>query len=237
MAETVLIVAAHPDDEILGCGGTVARHVADGDTVHSLILAEGATARAATADETPPDMMANMMADLRAAGAKAAAALGARPPRFLGFADNRLDTMALLDIVKAVETVLDEVRPAIVYTHHAGDLNVDHRVCHQAVLTACRPLPGADIRAIYAFETPSSTEWGGPGTGPAFQPVRFVDIATHLEAKLAALACYDMEMRPFPHPRSADAAHALAIWRGANAGLGAGEAFEVVREIDRGANG
>lgn len=231
MPETVLVVAAHPDDEILGVGATLARHAQAGDAVHALILAEGATARdprrgaKARADE---------IAALRTAAAKAAEAIGARPPRFGGLPDNRLDSCALLDVVKLVEQAIAELSPAVIYTHHGGDLNVDHRIAHAAVATACRPLPGAACRAIYTFETPSSTEWASPEQSPTFRPTRFVDVSATLDAKLAALACYEAEMRPFPHPRSAEAVRALAAWRGAAAGLAAAEAFQVVREIVRG---
>ncbi len=225
---TVLVVAAHPDDEILGCGGTLARHAAAGEAVHVLILAEGATARD---ERRSAQAHANELAALRQAAADAAACIGARPPRFAGFPDNRMDSLDLLDIVKAVETVVAETAPAVVYTHHGGDLNQDHRLTHQAVLTACRPLPGAPVRAIHAFETLSSSEWGSPMPGAGFVPSRFVDIGAQLETKLRALECYAAEMRPFPHARSRDNVTALARHRGASAGLPAAEAFVVLREI------
>lgn len=219
----VLVVAAHPDDETLGCGGTIARHAAAGDTVSLLFLADGVGARG--------DHDAAAIAGRTRAAAAAAAALGAEPPRCLGLPDNRLDTVALLDIVKAIEALVEEVRPAVVYTHHGGDLNIDHRIAHRAVLTACRPLPESPVRAIHAFEVPSSSEWASPGD--AFVPTRFVDIAATFATKMAALACYGDEMRAFPHPRSAQAVEALARWRGASAGLALAEAFAVVREIER----
>jgi LmbE family N-acetylglucosaminyl deacetylase len=220
-----LVVAAHPDDEILGCGGTVARHVDAGDTVHNLIVAEGATSR--TADRRATEHQAAVAA-LRTAASRAAGILGAQSPRFLGLPDNRLDRLDRLDVIKAVEAVVAEVRPTVVYTHHAGDLNVDHRIVHEAVLTACRPLPGSCVRAIHAFETVSSTEWA---LGPGFRPTRFVEIADTLRRKLDALACYTTEMRPFPHARSMEAVEAQARLRGASIGVNTAEAFEVVREI------
>ena len=122
------------------------------------------------------------------------------------------------------------VRPDIVYTHHGGDLNVDHRIAHQAVLTAGRPLPGSAVRAIYAFESCSSTEWSSPAMGPPFVPQRFVAIDAWFERKLAALTCYAEELRPFPHARSLEAVAALARLRGAAAGLGLAEGFMVIRE-------
>ncbi len=223
----VLVVAAHPDDEVIGCGGTTARHAATDDSVHILILADGVTARAGEESSAA-------QVEARAEAARAAArVLGAEPPRFAGFPDNRLDSVPLLDVVKTVEAVVGEVRPSIVYTHHGGDLNVDHRIVHQAVVTACRPLPETPVRSLYAFETVSSTEWAPETLGQSFRPTRFVDIATHLDRKLQALESYTSEMRSFPHPRSRENVVALARHRGACAGIAAAEAFMVIREIVR----
>ncbi len=225
---SILVVAAHPDDEILGCGGTLAWHAARDDTVHVLIVAEGATSRDSRRD---PDGREPELTALKTATSLAAAAIGAEEPRMLGLPDNRLDTLPLLDVIKPIEAIVDAVKPEIVYTHHAGDLNVDHRIVHQAVVTACRPLPGAPVRAIYAFETPSSTEW--QTAGAAFRPQRWVDIEPFLRCKMRALEAYEAEMRPFPHARSFDAVEALARWCGASAGLKAAECFMIVRELVR----
>lgn len=216
---TVLVIAAHPDDEALGCGGAIARHAGQGEDVHVLFLADGVTSR----DETGEADVEKR----RAAALAAAKALGAKPPRFAGMPDNKLDTVPLLDVVKAVEEALTETVPDVVYTHHGGDLNVDHGIVHRAALTACRPQPGCPVRAIYAFEVPSSTEWNDS----VFIPNRFVDIGATLDAKMKALACYAGEMRPFPHPRSLEAIEALARWRGASAGLEAAEAFHIIRQV------
>lgn len=222
---TILVVAAHPDDEVLGLGGTLARLADAGERIEVLILAEGATSRDGDAAAARREVEA-----LRDCARAAAAVIGTATPRFAGLPDNRLDSLALLDVVKHVEAVVAECRPATVYTHCGHDLNVDHRIAHQAVLTACRPLPGSSVTALYAFETPSSTEWSPPASAPAFAPVRFVDIGATLARKLAALRCYAGEMRPFPHARSVEAVEALARWRGASAGFVAAEAFEILRE-------
>src|SRR5215469_11970846 len=142
--EIVLAMVAHPDDEVLGAGGTLARHAAAGDGVSARGDNSAAAKRRAKAAH------------------KAASQLGAREPRFLGFRDNRLDSTDLLDVTQAIENIIAAVKPTVVYTHHAGDLNIDHVICHRAVLTACRPLPGCAIRRIYAMEVPSSTEWSAP---------------------------------------------------------------------------
>lgn len=227
-SRTILVVAAHPDDEILGVGGTVARHVREGDRVHSLILAEGSTSRSDSRDR---NAHAAQIEALREAARAAARCLGAEPPRFAGLPDNRMDRLDLLDVVKEVETVVQEIAPRLVYTHHGGDLNVDHQIAHRAVLTACRPLPGATVEAIYCFETVSSSEWATPDIGRPFLPNHFVDIAEHLEQKRQALACYDQEMRPFPHARSVENVEHLARFRGGSVGLRAAEAFSVARQL------
>jgi len=219
----VLVIAAHPDDEILGCGGTLARHVMEGDEVNIVIVAEGATSRQ---DEGRENVTA-----LRQAASDAAVALGAQPPVFLGLLDNRLDSVDLLDIVQAIEEQARSIQPEIIYTHHGSDLNLDHHVVNRAAITAFRPLPGHTIRAIYAYETLSSTEWGTGSTGPAFRPQHFVDITETLDTKMKALDCYQMEMRAFPHPRSNEAVTSLAKLRGSHAGVLAAEAFEVILEI------
>ena len=225
MNERVLIIAAHPDDDVLGCGGVMARHSDRDDVVDVLFVADGVSSR---------EHGKSGLDRRRAAARKAADIVGARPPRFLDMADNRLDEVALLDIVQAIERVVSELDPSIVYTHHGGDLNIDHRIVHQAAVTALRPLPARRYRGLYAFEALSSTEWATPSIGSEFRPDRFVDIEASMKRKLAALEAYAEEMRPFPHARSYEAVKALAILRGTQAGLAAAEAFVTLRSIERG---
>jgi|SRR5271166_5499228 len=226
MADRILVVASHPDDEILGVGGTLARHAAEGASVDVLIMAEGATSRDEKRD---PAARSGYISALRDAARRAAAILGVQAPRFAGLPDNRMDSLDLLDVVKLVEMTVAEVRPSIVYTHHARDLNIDHRITHEAVLTACRPLPGSGISAIYAYETLSSTEWAVAGGG--FEPNHFVDITCQLSIKIEALGAYASEMQPAPHARSIEAVQALARVRGSSVGVEAAEAFTVVRQL------
>ncbi len=220
---TVLVIAAHADDEVLGCGGTIARHVSEGDAVHMLFLSDGVSSR----DEGNDAALDERKAMAVAAGKS----LGAKPPVFLDFPDNRLDTVPLLEIVKKVEAVVSKIKPWTVYTHSITDLNIDHRITHQAALTACRPVPGSSVRNIFAFEICSSTEWGSAEYSTGFQPTRFVDITKYKEAKRKALECYNRELRKFPHPRSFEVLESLAIVRGSTVSVEAAEAFEVVREI------
>ncbi len=225
MSQIVCVIAAHPDDEVLGCGATIARHVSAGDKVHIIFLADGVSSR--RGENTAAEVKERL-----AAANKAAKILGAEPPKSEELPDNRLDTVPLLDVVQRIESHLNDIRPSIVYTHHRGDLNIDHRIVYTATMTACRPAPGNTVRCIYAFETPSRTEWLGPNPETTFLPQRFVAIADFMELKRQALEAYATEIRDFPHARSLDAIVALATWRGASVGLDAAEAFEIVRQID-----
>lgn len=222
MSKTVLVVAAHTDDEALGCGGTIARHVAQGDSVYAVFLADGVTSRSGAS--------AVEVEERHAAASKAHQILGIKQSYTFGFPDNRMDSIPLLDIVQKLENVLSEVRPQVVYTHHVGDLNVDHCVTHQAVLTACRPVPGSRVKEIYAFEVLSATEWNTPGVAP-FIPNVFVGISEHLETKMKALAAYEIEMRQAPHSRSIENVRKLAEFRGNTVGLKSAEGFSLVRAL------
>ena len=226
--ETVLVVAAHPDDEVLGCGAAMARHAAEGDPCHVLILAEGATSRD---DARDPGARAPELAALREQARKAADILGSRGLEMAGLPDNRMDTVPLLDVVKIVEGAISRVRPTVIYTHFGGDLNVDHRITARAVETATRPLAGNIVKAVYTFEILSSTEWNFSDAFPAFRPNHFVNVEGFVDKKIAALECYQSETNAFPHPRSREAVNALAALRGSQSGLRAAEAFRVVRQI------
>ena len=230
MDRDIAVIAAHPDDEVLGCGGTIAKHVAQGDRVHILILAEGATSRDQRRIEAA---RVRELDALMAAAREAASILGACTVEFGGFADNRMDGVELLDVIKVVELFVAKRRPHTVYTHHAGDMNVDHLITHRAVSTAMRPLPGADFVSLLYFEVPSSTEWGSISCGQPFVPQWFEDISPFLDKKLLALQAYRVEMREFPHPRSPETVQALSRLRGSSAGVNAAEAFMLGWQINR----
>ena len=149
----------------------------------------------------------------------------------LDLPNNRLDGLELLDVVKRVEAFVARYEPAQLFTHHYGDVNIDHNVVHDAVLAACRPQPGHCVRELLYFEVPSSTEWRTPGSLPPFQPNWFFDISETLQTKLDALRAYEHELREFPHPRSYRAVEALAQWRGASIGVRAAEAFVLGRKL------
>jgi LmbE family N-acetylglucosaminyl deacetylase len=225
--ESVLIVAAHPDDEILGCGGTMARLANEGAEIRIAILAEGMTSRYQQRDQANQKDLSHLHGNAQ----QAADTVRAKEPVLCKLPDNRLDTVPLLDVVKLVEDLIEKFKPSVIYTHHSGDLNVDHGVVNRAVLTATRPIPGQPVREIYAFEVPSSTEWAFQRLEPTFRPNVFVDISTTLDTKVSALACYDTETRKFPHPRSPEAIRAIAMRWGSVAGFQAAEAFELIRSL------
>ncbi|MBK8640454.1 MAG: PIG-L family deacetylase [Chromatiaceae bacterium] len=226
MANRTLIIAAHPDDEVLGCGGAILKLTAAGAEVHIAFLADGIGAR-----NPDPARRQAELAHRRAAAESAAQILGAASLSFDDLPDNRLDSIPLLDITQKVEALIDLYRPTTLFTHHAGDLNSDHRRTHQAVITACRPQRGHPVRTLLCFELPSSTEWQPPGSGLAFTPHWFVDISTTLDGKLAALDAYADELRDWPHPRSRQGIEHLARWRGASVGCDAAEAFMLARHL------
>lgn len=228
MSKRVLVVAAHPDDEVLGAGGAMAWHRKQGERVSVLVLGEGVGARyrtQAAARAKGRMAMARLGREMRLAHAK----LGVARTIHRNFPDNRFDTVDRLDIIKAVEDAIAAARPEVVYTHHAGDLNIDHRIACEAVVTACRPTPGSPVKRLLSFEVASSTECAG-GLFAPFVPTVFLDIGPMLKAKLDAMACYKSELRPFPHPRSLRAIRNQAEWRGAAAGVRAAEAFVMLLE-------
>jgi LmbE family N-acetylglucosaminyl deacetylase len=224
-APRVLIIVAHPDDEVLGCGATAARHVREGAEAHIAILGEGMTSRHRSREEAD----ATRIAVLHDHARLAADAIGITHVTVGDLPDNRFDSVPLLDVVKRIESLIDAVKPQIVYTHHGGDLNVDHQVVHRAVLTATRPVGAVRVDAVYAFEVGSSTEWAFGRLDRPFQPNVFVDVSDTLELKLAAMCCYETELRDAPHPRSPEIITATARRWGSVAGCHAAEAFEVVR--------
>ena len=224
----ILVVAAHPDDEVLGCGGTIARHADSGDQVHVLIVAEGATSRLKSRDRK---LVEDELLSLAQAAQISGSILGAAGVELLDLPDNRLDSLDRLDLIQRIEERIRFYQPACVYVHHNGDVNVDHRRLHEAVVTACRPVPGNVVKRVLSYEVPSSTEWQPPGSAPAFQPNWFVDISDQWLRKREALAAYASEMRPWPHARSITAVEHLARWRGAQVGVEAAEAFCLLRHL------
>ena len=216
--DKILVIAAHPDDEVLGCGATIAKHVQEGNKVQVVFLGDGFSSR----DD----------GDNRDNSAESASkVLGCEAPVFLDFPDNQLDTIALLDIVKKIEKVVDDFQPSIIYTHYFGDLNIDHQITHKAVMTACRPQPNFCVKEIYSFETLSATHWQSSSMGNAFSPNCFIDVSDLVDIKMKALQCYDSEMRATPHVRSYKSVEILSKLRGNLVGVENAEAFFLERLV------
>lgn len=223
--DNILVVAAHPDDEILGAGGSMAKHSAHGDTVHTLFMADGVSSR--SFDNTTLELR-----ERNKAAFQAASIVGSQEPRFLGLPDNRMDSIDLLDVVKPLEAMIQEIQPRVIYTHHYGDLNIDHQITHKAVMTACRPQYDTQATTILCFEVLSSTEWQTANSGNAFEPNWFVDISETFSLKLDALNAYEEEMRDAPHSRSISNVANQAGLRGNQIFTEYAEAFVLARHIN-----
>jgi N-acetylglucosamine malate deacetylase 1 len=216
-------------------GATIARLVHEGHEVDTLFFTDGVHSRYDTLSAAGLEDAGLARGRRTQAMAAAASVLGHRvsglPSRI--FPDNAMDTLGVLAATQVVERKLVHVEPDVVWTHWPGDLNVDHRLVAQATLTACRPLPGSHVQAVYAFETPSSTEWafgafGGPTA--AFAPNLFMDITGYLSKKEAAMRCYDEEVREPPHPRAIKSVLGRAAYWGSVCGCAAAEAFVILYE-------
>lgn len=226
--KTALVVAAHPDDEVLGCGATIARLTSEGWEVHVLILAEGATSRSAKRDIP---RYKDKLSTLAKCAEMANSILGTTSIKLKSLPDNRMDGVELLEVVKLIEIEIDTYKPCLIFTHHSGDVNIDHRVIHDSVVASCRPQPQHPVKSLLFFEVPSSTEWRPAASGLYFTPNYFYDVSNHFTKKLESLNAYKCEMRMFPHPRSIEAVEYLARWRGATVGCSAAEAFMLGRTI------
>jgi len=224
---SVLCIGAHPDDEVLGVGGTLARHATNGKDVHVCLLSDGVTSRYDDEDSAQEEIQQR-----RDRAQRACEMLGATVSLH-GFPDNSFDTVPLLDIVQTIEAEIEEHEPTVVYTHHYGDLNIDHELACRATVTATRPLADSGVERVLAFETLSATEWSVPEPSNAFQPTAFVDVGDHLDTKLEAFSVYERELQEPPHPRTPETVRQNAKVWGGKAGFDAVEPFELLREVRR----
>lgn len=222
----IAVIVAHPDDEVLAFGGLMARQSSRGDVIHVLIMATGLSSRT---DNVHLDQ--DELKKLRADCLSANEILGVKNVKFENFPDNRMDSVALLDVIKPVERFLAETAATQVYTHHLGDLNIDHRVVAMAVATATRTLPGNNFDRVCSGEVLSSSEFSFQEN--RFVPNAYADISGFVELKCQAMDSYKSEIRRWPHPRSLEAIRAAAALRGSEAGFEAAEALNVVRDIYR----
>ena len=219
----VLVIAAHPDDEVLGVGGTLIKHIRNKDNVFCLILGEGVTSR----KEYDEKRLESLHSECKKAGK----IIGFKKIFLSKLPDNKFDSVPLLNIIKEIEGYIKKIKPDIVYTHHGGDVNIDHRITYKAVMTACRPCNSDCPKEIYSFETLSSTEWQLDNK-KIFVPNIYINIEKEIDKKIKAMKEYKSEIRNYPHPRSEKGISTLASFRGLQANLRYAEAFRLERKIE-----
>ncbi len=227
-----MIVVAHPDDELLGLGATMHRLIHEYNIqTHVVILGEGITSRSETRDvEKCKSELETHRQNIK----NAQDAIGYHSVSIYDLPDNRFDSMALLDVIKIVEKEKQQFNPEIIFTHHGGDLNIDHQRTFEAVVTSCRPMGQEKVNGIITFETPSGTEWRASTDPRHFTPNFIFEIRENdLNAKINGMECYEFEKRPYPHPRSPEALKIKAQMWGIANGVKLAEAFQVVRIIEK----
>jgi len=217
----ILVIAPHPDDEVLGCGGAIVKHVWGGAEVYLCVVTKA----------YPPEWPEDEIEERKGEVLRVNQILGIKKTYFLDLPTVKLDTIPQKELNEATAQVVNEVQPEVLYIPHRGDVNKDHRLVFDAIMVAVRPKPGSVIRKVLSYETLSETEWGAPFIENAFIPNVYVDISETLEIKLKAMSEYKSEFKEFPHPRSLEAISALAKRRGSSIGVEAAEAFTLVREI------
>jgi LmbE family N-acetylglucosaminyl deacetylase len=234
----ILVVVAHPDDEVLGMGGTIKKLTKNKNQIKIVIMATGIAARRSinfknsskyNITKNQEKIIEKQITTIKAHAKKAAKILGVSDVEFLGYPDNEMDTISNLELTKSVEKIIHDYKPEIVYTHTPFDVNVDHVSCYNAVLTATRPKKNAIVKKVISFEVPSSTEWNFTSV---FTPNTFVDISHELTNKIKALECYKTEVENYPHPRSAKALQSIGNRWGTVSGFSVAEAFSLIRSLE-----
>ena len=223
MKNVILVVVEHSDDGVISMGGTIRKHIEKGDSVIVIAMTNGVGAR--------DNFSEGDILDRERASKMASSILGYKWGVSCDFSDNKMDTYALLEVVKSIEVAKEKYKPDLVYTHSAADLNIDHKIVVNAVLTAFRPHPDQICREIRLFETASATDYGHPSVTGAFFPNLFIEINETWKFKLKALEAYKTEMREYPHSRSLLAIENLAKIRGNQVGVEMAEAFQVIRKL------
>ena len=217
----VLVIAPHPDDETLGVGGTICRHVAEGDEVHLIIMTE----------TYPPVWQAGERDRRQAEAREAAKALGCASVTFAGFPTVKLNAIPAIDLAGFLTAQFRRLSPQMVYAPPVGDINQDHEAVFKAALVACRPLPGYTVKTLFSYEIPPTSRFGNPADASRWIPTTYVEIAPYIDRKLKAMTCYALELRQPPHPRSLEGIRLFARERGLGVGLEYAEAFQLIREI------
>ena len=221
MKNKILAVVAHPDDEVIGCGGSLLKHQYNGDEINIMYMTDGESSRTSNSKVFHRHKNAIDVCNF----------LNVKKKRFLNLPDNALDTFPLLSIIKIIKKEIDNIKPNIIYTHFSGDLNIDHSIISNAVMVACRPEPSNKVEKIYAFEVLSSTEWNFH-KNQTFAPTYFNDISKFIKKKIKLLEIYKNEIRKVPHTRSIENIINLSQIRGKTIGLKYCEAFKLVYTIN-----
>jgi len=236
----ILVLAAHPDDEILGVGGTIKKYIDQNNEIKIAIMATGIFSRRMSnfknsfeynADVKSQETMKKELKILRDNALKASKILGVTDIDFYNFPDNEMDKISNLEVTKSIEKIIKNFKPDVVFTHSNNDLNLDHRIIHNSTLTATRPFSNTRVKEVISYEVPSSTEWNF--SAPPFSPNLFIDINKELKFKLKAMSQYKSELKKFPHPRSLEGIEIIAKKWGTVCGAKAAEAFSIVRQIHR----
>jgi len=217
----ILVVAPHPDDEVLGCGGVISRNVAENNNVYILVMTKG----------SPKLYAEEKILNVRREALCAHEFLGVKKTIFLDFHAPELDVTSVADIANSINKVVKEFSIEEMYIPHRGDIHADHRAVANACFVASRPVNNNTVKRLFAYETLSETEWAPPFGDDAFIPNHFVDVTVYFDDKLRAMGCYKSQLKQFPNPRSIDALTALAKFRGATVGVERAEAFMTIRTI------
>ena len=233
----VLVIAAHPDDEVLGMGGTIKKLTQTGHNVKIVIMATGIVSRRSTnyknsqtydVNSKTQKTMKKQIKQLQKDAIRSSKILGVQDIKFEDFPDNEMDIVSNLEITKKIEKIISDYKPDTIFTHSKYDINVDHRALYNATITATRPRKKSNVKDVISFEVPSSTEWDFPSQ---FSPNIFVDISNELSTKLKALKQYKTEIEKFPHPRSLESIEIISKRWGTVSGFNAAEAFCLVRQL------
>ena len=226
----ILVVVAHPDDELLGLGATMNKLINEQNCkIRVIILGEGITSRF---DKRDSEQWSEELIMHKQNIETARKYIGYESVGIYDFPDNRFDTVAILDIIKVIEKEKEDFQPEIIFTHHGGDVNIDHQKTFEAVITATRPMEDEIVKTVITFETPSGTEWIASSAPRKFTPNLFIEVSEkNLKAKINGMESYEFEKRKYPHPRSPEALMILAQCRGVIVGKKFAEAFTIIRHI------
>lgn len=224
----ILVIAAHPDDEVYGMGGTIAKLSSEGNEVYVLIVTDGCTTQ--YSEDT---RLEEIIEKKRIEAIKANEILGVTKVYFGNLPDMKLDNIPHIEVNNIIETTIREVEPDIVYTHFWGDVNMDHKCVYESTLVATRPTPQQKIKELYCYRVPSSTEWSPQITNSIFMSNTYYDISSYCEQKYDAISKYETELRPYPHPRSIKYVNIMDISTGLKCGLDSAEEFILIRKVNR----